>query len=481
MAKDSILQFPTIMSSGINTEDAVVIAKALERQYASFLLTVFSLNNSVNYDLYGGVLGFIKSIHNNENIPDVISYGSDLISTANEIKSLESATEMQTITTRDIMECWNCIDDEVESKSLNDIYLPETKFLKAMETYLGDKVDDAKNVFNDIKTGATPDPKHNKTGWYRKDDKDESREGGTNVSTQETKEIVYKMQMNKDGSLKLDKNNKPMFELDKNGQRVPVMDGKNPKMAVTSSVTTTIKQGSSKSATTSPYTVSANSPAIIRNDKITMLEPTMMEVQFIMHGSSSMNGGAANVHLQNVIIGIKSMIRLVSPNIMIPNMIDSVEGSRNAFKFIKWTQGEFKFIRDLIFGISSAKDEAIKSKTASRWWAALKKRKRNSKLFMGNQVKISPISTIVMTAQEVEEVKNATNLDLRDPSVAIKMMDNLFLLGFMIYDSETEIVSSLFDGFDEFADMTIGSLRTNNGKDIDMTQAKEFLKLIGKV
>ena len=40
LAKDSIFQFPVIISSSIDNDEIFVMAKALERNYASMLLSV---------------------------------------------------------------------------------------------------------------------------------------------------------------------------------------------------------------------------------------------------------------------------------------------------------------------------------------------------------------------------------------------------------------------------------------------------------
>ena len=65
-ASEGILQFPVIISDSISYEAAVMTAKALERSYAAFLLTIFSMN-SVTNDLSndGTITNYLRSLHDN--------------------------------------------------------------------------------------------------------------------------------------------------------------------------------------------------------------------------------------------------------------------------------------------------------------------------------------------------------------------------------------------------------------------------------
>ena len=46
LSKDLIMQFPVLMSAGIDQDSAVTIAKALERMYASMYLTVWTADSA---------------------------------------------------------------------------------------------------------------------------------------------------------------------------------------------------------------------------------------------------------------------------------------------------------------------------------------------------------------------------------------------------------------------------------------------------
>lgn len=69
MGKDSIQCFPAVFSSSIDLDDSIAIAKMLEKYYASLLVSIYSLRPAVSLKEYGDISQYLKSIHNNGNIP----------------------------------------------------------------------------------------------------------------------------------------------------------------------------------------------------------------------------------------------------------------------------------------------------------------------------------------------------------------------------------------------------------------------------
>lgn len=121
------------------------------------------------------------------------------------------------------------------------------------------------------------------------------------------------------------------------------------------------------------------------------------------------------------------------------------------------------------------------SKNGTKWWKALKRRKavNNVSKFFDN--KVLPNSTIIMTSYEVARVAELTGVDLSQDSQALSLIAKSYLLGFGIYDTETNILSMMFDGENDFADVTIGALKAGNNKETDLTNPKEMLKLMGRI
>lgn len=213
-------------------------------------------------------------------------------------------------------------------------------------------------------------------------------------------------------------------------------------------------------------------PTIAKSNNISALEPTLIDVQFVLHGDNKS-------WTQNVVLGVKTMVRIIRSDLMVSNMADASKDSYNIFKFIKWTKGEFKIVKDFIFGASELKDIATSSD--NKWINALKKRKitDNISKWLGNR--ILPNTTIIMTSYEVEQVAGLTGVSLAEVHNALKLVSQFYLLGFGIYDNTTRSLSIIFEGDSDFSYITLNSLRSNNKKDVDLNNLKDVMKLMGRI
>ena len=71
LAKDSIFQFPVIISASIDNDEIFVMAKSLERSYASMMVSVISMSNYIDLNKYGKedyMINFQRRFHSNTNI-----------------------------------------------------------------------------------------------------------------------------------------------------------------------------------------------------------------------------------------------------------------------------------------------------------------------------------------------------------------------------------------------------------------------------
>lgn len=135
-AKEGILQFPVITTRSLDMETTSLIAKALERQYSSFVQVVLSMNSTAMLSDTTGVTDFIGKFHQNTNarkIDGIASWkpGSILESVEYDIEQFEGF-QIQSIlvesTTRKILaEHKAKLTDVMESfreDILNDKYIP---------------------------------------------------------------------------------------------------------------------------------------------------------------------------------------------------------------------------------------------------------------------------------------------------------------------------------------------------------------------
>ena len=442
LSKDLIMQFPVIMSKGIQVDDAAPIAKGLEKMFASMFLAVWTADASLDVSEYGmnGVRDFVKKYHNNDDIPDVLQYTGDILNlTDNLLGMKESATAVyatdEFLPAEEGAKLWDSTENELALESLNDMYLPIKKTQKQMEQI----------------TAALE-----RTQFYDSSKKE------------------AKLSMNNLRNTMYAENNS---SIDPYSGRPGTGPGAKTNLGVNTKYT--------------EISNSMNSAVIVKDsDKLGNMAPTLIDVTFLVRGKGA--GGAytddngktrtTDIRQQKAIVGVKTMIRFVDTRYMVSNVMASLHDQSLAFKFVKWTKGEMKVGRDMILGISRMKEDARASDQADMWFAALRKRKRAAKTFRFGNSGINPFATLIMTKQEVEEVRNQAGYDLTRPDVAKMLMDNLFLLGFVIVDTSTNIVYTMFDGTESFGQTTLKALKYQQSKDVTTAdELREMRKIMGQI
>jgi hypothetical protein len=69
MASESIFQYPLLISSSIDTDEIMVISRALEMQFAAMVVSVLSLHPSVDLSKYENLTQYLAKFHSNKDIP----------------------------------------------------------------------------------------------------------------------------------------------------------------------------------------------------------------------------------------------------------------------------------------------------------------------------------------------------------------------------------------------------------------------------
>lgn len=399
MAQDSIFQFPLMLDASIDTDDAMIISRAVEKQYAALLVSVFSLRGSIHTKEYENVQDYLKSFHNNSDIPSNIKAATKFV--------FESAIMSEGIIAPSGLGevCWDIVEEQINTTSLNDIYKPYTETKRILKEKLV--------IANEAKTEA-----NTKKNSY------------DNPTYQKIKDTATKIDQSNDA------NNNDKLKRE------------------------TVER--------------KNFNAIVRNDKLGAMEPSMINVQFVMHGDGKQ-------WTENIVLGVKTMTRMIRSDIMIANMAEAAKDSHGIFKFIKWTKGEYKFINDFIFKLSEIQDMATSSKDANRWMPALKRRKainNVSKFFKNN---VLPHTTIIITDYTVEKIAEISGIKLSEVHNALKLISKYYLLGFGIYDTESRTLSMMFDGDTDFNTVSISSLKSGNSKEVDLSNMKDVMKLMGRM
>lgn len=411
LTKDLILQYPVLIDSDIETETAVIISKALERQYAALNLALWSADTAFGVDTTtaNGTRDFVKRYHSNSDSPDKVQYAGNLIRNINQFRVTESTdADLDSVEVIGVKEVdkklpskvidatWETLEGALNMESLNSKYLPNTAYRNEVE-----------NIAAAI----------------------------------EAKTLQERINAVHDSG--------------------PVNQTFDPSAVGTDDIQKV--RGGLRNAT------------LLENKRFANSEPTMLEVSFFVRDGEGS-------HVRSAIIGIKAMMRSVATAAMKTNLIKSLQSTHGAFQFVKYTRGEAKIVKDFIFNVSSIKEDAINKNSYDKWFAAMRKRKRNAKAYKGGNVTINPLTTIVISAATAQAIKETAGYDLYDVNIAQKLMNSLYLLGFCIVDQSTGIVSTLFDDFGDYNETTIKALQNSNKSgDVEYSQLKDVLKLMGRV
>lgn len=480
LAKDLVMQYPVIMSADISTENALVVTKGLERQFACLQMLVFSADTAFGVDpgKNAGVRDLISKYHSNSDTPDMINYAGNVISNlgsiANRLDSLESASDDSYIKIKNAKEVdiavdnavistmWSRPNDGLTMESVNSLYQPYNAVIDTIAS-IADGVESrgtrATEDFSDFMKAV------NDIG--RDLNKQNPNSFDVNKTIRKTREKETKMtRVKTDTTIPagVDIQGKPMYAKKHEEKEVPVeVNGRE--------ITTDIYQRQTRTNDTAK---------MLRIEKeYTALEPTILEVEFyVTQGDNS--------RIQKALIGVSAMPRVIPSDVLRANVIKAVQQSHKGFNFIQYTKGERKLVRDFIFNISNIKDNALAKSKYDKWFAALKKRKNNARAFnagnYGRSGTINPLASIVLSSNDVTAIKTTANIDLTNPAHAIKLMDSLYLLCLVIIDENAGTISTLLDGQRDFMDTTMAAMsKSNKDKSLNYANPKELLALLGRM
>lgn len=210
-------------------------------------------------------------------------------------------------------------------------------------------------------------------------------------------------------------------------------------------------------------------------DKANQQMPLMMKVNFI----SKATGHPITT---SAYLGIKCKLFDVTGLDIIQRIVSKNSSAISLFNFIRATSQEIGFWRDFVFALSKAKVDAIsnaRNGSSSKMWKALEQRATKSKLnqFFRQKNDATAITSLLVTTDEVEELKKNNDIDLSRSNVARKIMSDYNLLCIGIVDETTESVALIFDtGDDEYELVRFKSLKKE--KDMD---AKQIVNLLTKM
>jgi len=223
---------------------------------------------------------------------------------------------------------------------------------------------------------------------------------------------------------------------------------------------------------TSTRTREYNTPKLLDSEvkRTNDLEPTTFELSLYQE----IDGEVIN---KKIILGVKATTHKVNSEVMVDNIVKSIDEKKGFFKFIQWTTGEIKFFKDYLLCLDNIKQNALNyrnNRNDEAWFKALKNKATLLKVRSNFHINdtLIPNSTIVISMDEVDYIRNNYNIDLyKDYGILKKLMDIYCLIGFVIVDEASEVAYFYFDGDKRYQIHTIKSLKKNNRDSVDDMKA----------
>ena len=450
--KDLILTFPVMVSSDIEPDNAIMIAKAHEKKMASLLHILFTAISVENNE---DVFDYVKKFHSN--IGSINGTLDDYVESLDKLASTFGESYDQTLK----------IDKAVLNTVLEDLkesnyVLPDDTKEASLESF---------KIIPGYRTGMND-------MIIQEDKKSKNVNVNTNISISNSEN---------DATMVSDYDNMPNHggisdnEYRRAKARLDQVNGYN-KNNNNYGGRIAYKSGFSNDKDYADYLKNMtdyHGKVILNNEykKANELQPTMMVVNFMRH--SEENGD----HINTAVIGIKAKIYPVS-SIDICNRISSKLDDKNVLtNFVRATTNEIAFFRDFLFAIDKAKIDAVSysnKATSNKLWKVLERRSQKSKfrrsLKMYNDA--TAISTLVLSENDVEYLKKVNNVDILNVGKARKILDAYNFMCICILNQSTEVASILYDTGDDTYEMIPFSGLEREASD---NSYKKMVNLLSKV
>lgn len=180
------------------------------------------------------------------------------------------------------------------------------------------------------------------------------------------------------------------------------------------------------------------------------------------------------------IMGVKATLHPIPLSELSRMVVTGMRNEDMLFNFIRWTTGEIKFFKDFVFAIDSLKMDAKDTgRDVTGWRPALKRRKNMSKAKLRfSKNSIMPNATMVVSQAGIDYIKDTYGYDLSDERIVKRMMDIYFLLGFVSVNTVNQRATFRFDGIDSTDAYTFDTLRRENQN--DDKAFKNMMKMLGR-
>jgi len=522
--KDLILTFPVMVSTDIDPDNAIMIAKAQEKKMASLLHILFTaISVGSNEDVYDYVRKFHANVGSMNNTLDGYADAFDKLATTfgeSYDATLKIDHEVLNTVLEELKESNYTLPDNVNESSLEsykvvpgyrtgykDMIIQEAKN-KYNPTYgdLWDKYLSATAVVNDpsnysageVKAAQAQLKTFNRNGGPMSmfnaannttttKNINQTHTGGhndtrTNINVSDREAAVADATtINRYENLPDGDPNKPT-EQEYREAKARMEQRNKPNETIQRRIDQGPKAKDMSPIDMAKYMESmtkAHNAIVLNNEykKANELQPTMMVVNFIR--KSEDGEGSINT----AVIGIKCKIYPITSADIVNRISGKLQDKSFLTNFVRATTNEIAFFRDFLFAVDQAKFDAKsygKNASSNKLWKVLERRSTKSKfrrsLKMYNDA--TAISTLVMSENDSEYLKKVHSIDILDVSRARKIMDAYNFMCLVVANQSTEVASFLYDTGDDTYEMIPFSGLEREASD---NSYKKMVNLLSKV
>lgn len=210
--------------------------------------------------------------------------------------------------------------------------------------------------------------------------------------------------------------------------------------------------------------------------KANELMPTTMIVNFTTNDKDN------NKFTTTGVIGVKAKLYPVDSMDIISRIVSKHKESNTLFNLVRASTREISFFKDLAFAIDKTKMDAInvaKDSNNTRIFKLLERRanrNRFSSLLRKNDA--SPITSLIISQEEVEYLKKYNSINMDKPHIARNILDKYNLMNVTIADESLEIARFLYDDGDTvFETLPFDSLE----KEAKDSSYKKVINLMSRI
>ena len=182
----------------------------------------------------------------------------------------------------------------------------------------------------------------------------------------------------------------------------------------------------------------------------------------------------------NFTVGVKAYMHLANSDMLAKNILYILKNKNPLFNFIRWTTGEISLMKDIILHLNDINfDVANKTDRTGKFINSLKRlKKKYVKVGTFGVNKIAPFATIVISSATYRYIRDEFGFDLKNPVFSHKIMDELFLMCFVIIDDVNHTVDMLVDGQSDYQTYSLEMLE----REVTMNSnklGKELTRMLG--